>query len=173
MKPLRGMRPQDIAILLKIVSLGKKAWKTTDLASQLYISQSEISQSLHRNWSAGLLDDSKRSVHKRSLVEFLVHGVKYVYPEKPGPIVRGTPTAHSAPPLSKMIQLSGDVYVWPHEEGTVRGETIRPLYPSVPKAAGVDPVFYELLALVDAIRLGRSREVKIAADELHKRILAQ
>jgi len=44
MKPLRGMRPQDIAILLKIVSLGRKAWKTADLATQLYISQSEISQ---------------------------------------------------------------------------------------------------------------------------------
>ena len=85
MKPLRGMRPQDIAILLKIVSLGKKAWKTTDLASRLYISQSEISQSLHRNWSAGLLDDSKRNVHKGSLVEFLIHVVKYVYPQKPRP----------------------------------------------------------------------------------------
>ncbi|HXX64213.1 MAG TPA: hypothetical protein VEO56_10480 [Bacteroidota bacterium] len=173
MKSLRGMRPQDIAVLLKIISLNKTPWKTTDLASQLYISQSEVSQALHRNWSAGLIDDSKKSVHKRSLIEFLVHGVQYVYPEKPGPIVRGTPTAHSAPPLSKMIELNGNVYVWPDEEGTARGETIHPLYPSIPKAATVDPGFYELLALVDAIRVGRPREVKIAADELQKRILAQ
>ena len=173
MKPLRGMRPQDIAILLKIVSLNKTPWKTTDLASQLYISQSEISQALHRNWSAGLLDDSKKNVHKKSLVEFLIHGVKYVYPQKPGPIVRGTPTAHSAPPLSKMIQSSGDVYVWPDEEGTVRGEMIQPLYPNVPKAAKADHTFYELLALVDAVRVGKSRESKIAADELHKRIQSQ
>jgi predicted transcriptional regulator len=173
MKPLRGMRPQDIAILLKIVSLGKNPWKTTDLASQLYISQSEISQALHRNWSAGLLDDSKKTVHKRSLVEFLIHGVKYVYPQKPGAIVRGIPTAHSAPPLSKMIQSSGDIYVWPDEEGTARGEMIQPLYPNVPKAAKADPMFYELLALVDAIRVGKSRESQIAADELHKRIQTQ
>jgi len=173
MKPLRGMRPQDIAILLKIVSLHKTPWKTTDLASQLYISQSEISQALHRNWSAGLLDDSKKSVHRKSLVEFLIHGVKYVYPQKPGPIVRGTPTAHSAPPLSKMIQSNSDVYVWPDEEGTVRGETIMPLYPNIPKAVKADRSFYELMALVDAIRVGKSRESKIAADELHKRIMVQ
>jgi predicted transcriptional regulator len=172
MKTLRGMRPQDIAVLLKIISLNKTPWKTTDLASQLYISQSEISQALHRNWSAGLLDDSKKSVHKRSLVEFLVHGVKYVYPEKPGSIVRGIPTAHSALPLSKMIQLSGDVYVWPDEEGTARGEAVQPLYPGIPKAARIDAVLYELLALVDAIRVGKSREVEIAAGELQKRIVA-
>jgi predicted transcriptional regulator len=173
MKPLRGMRPQDIAILLKIVSLGKKAWKTTDLASQLYISQSEISQSLHRNWSAGLLDESKRNVHKRSLVEFLIHGVKYVYPQKPGPMVRGTPTAHSAAPLSSMIQSRNDAYVWPDEEGSLRGEMIEPLYPNIPKAAKADQAFYELLALVDAIRVGKSREYRIAVDELQKRIMAQ
>jgi hypothetical protein len=173
MKPQRGMRPQDIVVLLKIISLHKTPWKTTDLASQLYISQSEISQALHRNWSAGLLDESRKNVYKKSLVEFLIHGVKYVYPQKPGAIVRGTPTAHSAPPLSKMIQQSSDIYVWPDEDGTVRGETILPLYRNIPKAARADHRFYELLALVDAIRVGKSRESRIAADELHKLIMVQ
>ena len=173
MKPLRGMRPQDIAVLLKIDCLGKSQWKTTDLASQLFISQSEVSQALHRNWTAGLLDDSKRSVHKKSLVEFLIHGLKYVYPQKPGAMVRGIPTAHSAPPLSSVIRSDTDVYVWPDDEGTIRGEMIEPLYPRIPKAAKADQSFYELLALVDAIRVGKSREYKMAADELQKRILAQ
>jgi len=173
MKPLRGMRPQDIAVLLKMVCLGKSQWKTTDLASQLFISQSEVSQALHRNWTAGLLDDSKRSVHKKSLVDFLIHGLKYVYPQKPGAMVRGIPTARSAPPLSSVIQSGNEVYVWPDEEGTIRGEMIEPLYPSVPKAAKADPAFYELLALADAIRVGKSREYKIAAEELQKRILTR
>jgi predicted transcriptional regulator len=173
MKTSRGMRPQDIAVLLKIVCLDKSQWKTTDLATQLFISQSEVSQVLHRNWTAGLLDDSKRSVHRKSLVEFLIHGLKYVYPQKPGAMVRGIPTGHSAPPLSSVIQSGNEVYVWPDDEGTIRGEMIEPLYPTIPKAAKADHAFYELLALVDAIRVGKSREYKIAADELQKRILAQ
>lgn len=171
MKPLRGMRPQDIAILLKMVSRPEIRLKTRDLAAQLFISQSEVSQALYRNWTAGLLDETRKNVHRKSLLEFLIHGIRYIYPQRPGPLVRGTATAHSAPPLSKMIQSNDDVYVWPDEEGTVRGETIEPLYPSIPKAAKADDAFYELLALVDAIRVGKSREYKIATEQLHKRIL--
>lgn len=173
MKPLRGMRPQDLAVLLKIVSLKGAPWRTTDLAAQLYLSQSEISQALNSNRQAGLLDNSKKVVHRQSLMEFLLHGVKYVYYQRPGPIVRGMPTAHSAPPLSNLIQSNGDIYVWPDEEGTVRGETIEPLYPKIPKAAKADQNFYELLSLVDAIRVGRARELKIASEELQKRVLEQ
>jgi hypothetical protein len=128
---------------------------------------------LYRNWHVGLLDDSKKSVYGRSLLEFLVHGIKYVYPVKPGPLVRGTPTAQPAPPLSEKIDSGGDIYVWPDAEGTTRGETIQPLFPSIPRGARIDPLFYELLALVDAIRVGRSREHKIAVEELSKRILPQ
>jgi hypothetical protein len=170
-KASRGMRPQDVAVLLKIVSLGKLPWRTTDLATQLHISQSEISQALHRNWLAGFLDDSKKAVHRKSLLEFLIYGVRYVYPQQPGSLVRGTPTAHSAPPLSAQIQANGSVFVWPDESGSVRGETIDPLYPNLPLAAKTDPLFYELAALVDAIRVGKAREHGQAIRELQKRIL--
>ena len=173
MKHSRGMRPQDLAILLKIVSMRGEHWRISDLAATLYISQSEISQALVANWQAGLLDDSKRVVHKRSFVEFLLHGVKYVYHQRPGPITRGMPTAHSAPPLSQMVSAGGDIYVWPDVEGSARGQRIEPLYPTLPRAAKVDRPFYELLALVDAIRVGTTREYKIASEELTKRILAQ
>lgn len=94
MKPLRGMRPQDIAVLLKIVRLGKFQWKTTDLATQLFISYSEVSQAMQRNGTVGLLDDSKREVHKKSLVELLINGLKYVDPQTPRAMVRGIPAAH-------------------------------------------------------------------------------
>jgi predicted transcriptional regulator len=173
MRLSRGMRPQDLAVLLKIVSLKGALWRTTDLAVQLYISQSEISQALHRNSQADLLDDSKRSVHKASLMEFLTHGVKYVYPQKPGAIVRGMPTAHSAPPLSGLIRSGSGVYVWPAEDGIVRGESIEPLYPNLPKAARADRLFYEMAALVDAIRVGRAREYEIAVVELKKRVFSR
>lgn len=169
----RGMRPQDIVILLKIITLRSNPWRTTDLAIQLSMSQSEISQALNRSRDAGFLDESKRHILRKSLFEFLVHGLRYVYPQKPGAIVRGIPTAHSAPPLSALIQAGEDIYVWADEGGTVRGQKIEPLYPTVPKAVKSDPRFYELLALTDAIRVGRAREQGIAVTELEKRTLSQ
>jgi hypothetical protein len=120
---------------------------------------------------ARLVDDSKRNVNRESLLEFLEHGVKYVFPQRPGAIARGVPTAHSAPPLSTMVQSGETIYVWPDVGGMVRGETIEPLYPTVPKAARIDERFYEMVALVDALRIGRPREVKLASAELRKRIL--
>jgi hypothetical protein len=64
----------------------------------------------------------------------------------------------------------GEAYVWPYPEGKSRGQSIRPLYPTVPKAVGSDPKLHELLALVDAIRIGKARERNIAAEEIKKRM---
>jgi hypothetical protein len=170
MKQHSGMRPQDILVLLKIIALADTPWRITDIANALNISQSEISESLNRNRIAGFVDDSKRQVHKAALLEFLLHGLKYVFPEQPGPIVKGMPTAHSAPPLSSKIVATAEPFVWPDPEGTLRGQSIRPLYNTVPDAARSDPKLYELLALVDAIRVGRARERRLAESELGKRL---
>jgi hypothetical protein len=35
--------------------------------------------------------------------EFLIHGLKYVFPAYPGALVRGVPTAHSAEPLKGLL----------------------------------------------------------------------
>ena len=105
MKKHTGMRPQDLPILLKIISSNKKKeeWQMKNLAFQLGISQSEVSESLNRSMEAGLIDESKKIVNRIALVEFLIHGIKYVFPQKPGAITRGVRTAHSAPPLDKKI----------------------------------------------------------------------
>lgn len=105
---------------------------------------------------------------KLALLEFIQYGLRYVFPQQPGPIVRGVPTAHSASPLKNEIQ-SSEAYVWPYGKGNVRGHSIIPLYASVPEAALKDEKLYELLALVDAIRVGRARERDIANIELKKR----
>jgi hypothetical protein len=52
----------------------------------------------------------------------------------------------------------------------MRGYAITPIYSSVPKAALNDQRLHELLALVDALRVGRARERQIAGEEL-KRLL--
>ena len=170
MRQHRGMRPQDIVILLKIAALKDTPWLAKDLAQSLNISASEVSESLNRSKLAGLLSGDKKQLMKSNLIEFLEHGLRYVFPVKAGAIQRGMPTAHSAPPLKDVV-MSDDVYVWPWAEGLIRGQTIEPLHPNVPAACAKDPLLYELLALVDALRLGRAREKQRAVEALRQRIL--
>ena len=167
MKKHNGMRPQDIVILLKIAAKGEIPWKMKDLSNELEISASEISESLNRSMLANLISQNKKTLMKASLLDFLEHGLKYVFPQKPGSLVRGIATSHSAEPLNKTIH-SEDKYVWPFATGTLRGEAIEPLHPSVPKACLEDKVLYELLALTDALRVGKIREQKAAITELKK-----
>lgn len=162
------LKPQDILILLKIISINSDAWNQKPIAGDLGLSQSEVSESVARSKYAGLLDPKGKKVMKLALMEFLQYGIRYVFPQKPGPVVRGIPTSHSAPPLKAEIQ-STESYVWPYAKGTLRGHSIIPLYGSVPEAALKDEILYELLALVDALRVGRAREKEIAVVELKKR----
>lgn len=171
MRPFNGIKPQDIAILLKLVALGDKKWRHMDIVSALGLSQGEISFSLNRCRTVGFLDSTKKKVMKAALLEFLVHGLKYVFPARPGPVSRGLPTAHSAAPLAKhIVAATEDTYVWPYENGRSRGQSIEPLYEKAPQAAEKDKALYELLALVDAIRAGRAREQAMAMRELEARL---
>jgi hypothetical protein len=170
MKKHGGMRPQDIAILVWIASLKNENWTMKDVSIKLLVSASEVSESLHRSSYSGLLSADKRLVMKNSLLEFIEHGLKYVFPVQPGPIARGLPTAHSAPPLSNIIASNSD-YVWPFASGNFRGQAIDPLYPAAPVACYRNERLHELLALVDAIRVGKSRETAMALQEIESRII--
>ena len=165
-----SMKPQDVVILLKIIAIDNDNWHQKPLAEALKMSQSEISQSVARSQFSGLLDGSGKKVMCLSLMEFLQFGLTYVFPQKPGPVVRGMPTAHSALPLNKNI-ISNEHFVWPTANGNVRGHGIIPLYQSVPEASTRDSKLYELLALADALRVGKVREREMAVKELKKQIL--
>ncbi|MCK4558349.1 MAG: hypothetical protein KAV45_01095 [Calditrichia bacterium] len=169
MKEHKGMRPHDIIILLKIAALKDKPWMAKDLALSLNISASEVSESLNRSKLASLLSNDKKRLMKNNLLDFLEHGLGYVYPTEPGGIQRGMPTAHSAPPLNYYFSAD-ESYVWPWAEGEVRGQAIEPLHPGVPDACAKDPTLYELISMVDAIRFGRAREKQKAVEEFRKRI---
>jgi predicted transcriptional regulator len=93
MKNHNGMRPQDIVILLKLSILDSKILRFSNIAEALFISASEVSESLERSRMAGLVSEDKREVYKESLIEFLQGGLKYVFPAIPGSTVRGMPTA--------------------------------------------------------------------------------
>ncbi|WP_372950480.1 hypothetical protein [Mariniphaga sp.] len=169
MKKHSGMRPHDIVILLKIAARGNREWLMKDLSYELGISASEVSESLNRSAIAGLIFPDKKKLMKLALLDFLTFGLRYVYPQKPGALVRGIPTAHSAPPLNNVI-VSEEPFVWPYGEGKVRGQAIEPLHPKVPEACLKDAEFYQLMALCDSLRVGKVREKNIAIEEFKRRI---
>jgi hypothetical protein len=161
------MRPQDIAILLKIISVGGQSWQISGLAHSLYLSVSEVSESLNRSKIAGLIDHSKKHIMKLSLFEFLKHGVKYVFPVEPGALVSGIATAHSHPFMKEHFASETD-YIWSDKSGEMIGQVLMPLYARQVEAVKQDEILYKLLALVDVIRVGRVREVSYAIEELSK-----
>lgn len=165
----QGMRPQDVVVLLKIVALGNEPWLAKDLAASLLLSPAEVSNSLKRSMMARLLDSTRRKVAMGNLFDFLKYGLPFVFPQQPGGTVRGVPTAHSAAPLAAKF-MSDEACVWPSAKGTVKGQAVQPLYPGAVEAALTDPALHALLALADALRVGRARERAEAAKELAKRL---
>lgn len=170
MRTHNGMRPQDIVVLLKIVIYDSKEWQFKDIAYDLELSASEVSESLNRSQIAGLIKENKRRVFSQNLMEFIEYGLHYVFPQVPGTMVTGIPTAHSQE-FFKGKFVSDIDYVWPADEGTIRGLAILPLYKGVTTAVARDKELHKLLAAIDLIRVGKVREKKAALDVLAKAIL--
>jgi len=166
-----SIRPQDVVVLVKILLEEDLTWTQTSLARSLFMSQSEISESLSRSRYARLLYDKGRKVVRQSFMDLLEYGIPFIFPQQPGSVVRGIPTSHSASPLKEHI-LSEEHYVWPYVKGHVRGHSIQPLYYSVIQAVELDQYLYEMLALIDALRVGKIREKNLALEILKKRILS-
>ena len=113
--------------------------------------------------------------HSHNLAEFALHGAKYAFaadktkyafPAVKLPLVVGVPTSHSAPAFAGVFAPGSTDFVWPHPNGSVRGVGVEPLHPSVPFAAMQDAKLYEMLALFDALRVGKARERGMALERL-------
>ena len=183
-KPPKPLKPQDIVLLLKILSLGKgnvkdETMSQNKLAVLLCMSVSEVNAGTNRLISSGLLGYGfigkkvEVMVNKPACEECLIFGVKYFFPVQLGEYTRGIATSYAAPILEKHFVLGDDpIPVWPYGEGNRRGLALEPLYSSVPKSVTQypDPLFYEMLVLVDAIRSGRVRERDMAVKLLRERI---
>jgi hypothetical protein len=170
MKKNNGMRPHDTIILLKMLTSSDKKLSVMEMAESLQISSGEISKAMERNKLAGLVSPDKMQVNKLALREFLIYGLKYVFPPQVGHSARGIATAHSAPPVNQHITDGNEHYVWSYYKGTKRGNTIVPLYDKIPKIVENQPDLYELLAIIDTLRIGKKREIEIAIKELDKRL---
>ena len=181
------MQSQDIVILLKLVSLDNQIrdnsldlsrysdpFALRSLEAALGISKTEISASLKRSVDTTLAikTGDRPKVNRRNLTEFVKHGLKYTFPARPGAPQRGIATGFAAPMLAgQLVSAGADIQVWPYADGDQRGLSVVPLYKSVPMAALGDDRLYELLALVDAIRLGNQRETNLAQDRFEQRMV--
>jgi hypothetical protein len=164
------LRPQDILILLKLLPWGQN-WTYDQIAHELGLSSSAVHRAIERVAKAGLYSVERREVNRADLAEFLIHGLRYAFPPDWGGEARGVPTAWAAEPLAKKLSSSGkNPPVWPDPNGSAFGIALTPLDPRVPDAARRDEPLSELLALVDAIRIGGARERGLAAKELEKRL---
>ncbi len=163
------LRPLDIVILLKIHCKKGEPWSQMSLAKELFISSRSVNEGLKRAALARLYSPSRKQIHTAGLEE-LLGAIRWLLPAHLGMKARGVPTSWGAPPLNKQIISSLDdlLPVWPTPDGADIGCAMEPLHPSVPQAARVDPMLYEALALVDALRGGRARERSIASEELSR-----
>lgn len=94
-----SMKPQDVVVLLKLAAHPDPSWNYASLAADLGLSASEVHAALRRSAESGLYVPERRSVNRRGLAEFLVHGLRYVFPAERGGSTRGVATAHAAAPL--------------------------------------------------------------------------
>jgi hypothetical protein len=103
------------------------------------------------------------------LEEFLIYGLRYVYPAAMQAFSRGIATGLTAPIFGGELRAAGEqTPVWADAKGNTSGPAVEPLYKTVPFAVRKDPNLYVLLALIDSIRLGLSRERNLAVSKLHE-----
>lgn len=168
------MKPQELLVLLKVAAHPQSVWTYPGLAAALQMSQGEVHASVRRAVAAGLAvvtPNRRWTLVRPALLEFAVHGVRYAFPAEIGPAKRGIPTAYGAAPLNAMLNVDpNNVPVWAHPQGPAKGPSVSPIYRSAPIAALADPALHEMLALLDALRIGRQRERDLAARILRERL---
>jgi hypothetical protein len=167
------LKPQDLAVALKLVVLAAQRVPYATLAKAMHLSAFEAHAAVQRLIAARLaisIDGIIRPV-AAALRSFLLQGAPYAFPPVRGEVVMGIPTAFAVPLLKDKFAPHFDLPpVWPDPAGKVRGQSLLPLYPGLPAAAAEDPELYELAALFDALRIGQARERELARRLLEGRL---
>lgn len=162
------LHPFDVVTALRLL---RPSGTLQHIADELSVAPSQIHASLGRLVVAGLLRTEGRATNPRALGEFLLAGVRYAFPARRGALVDGVPTAYSAPPLAAQFDAV-DVVVWtaPRHPRAVRGFGMTPLYPKASELVTSSPETYQLLTIVDALRIGEPKVRSLARTELEARI---
>jgi hypothetical protein len=115
--------------------------------------------------ASGLYSDHFQKVNIPHTIEFIVHGLKYVFPnneiDENAPDQIGFLTGISHPIFNNEIN-SKQKFIWPFEKGFHRGAPVQPLHPSIPNKCLHNVELLELFVLIKILRIGRVREIEIA-----------
>jgi hypothetical protein len=161
--------PIDLLVALKLAAHEGEAATVRQLEDELGLSKSAVANSLLRLRELDLVKDDPangRRVNKLLLRDCLEHAARWIAPARIGEFELGLPTAHAVESLKRKITGDEDPLVIPLPHGPSRGRAVTPLHPLAPEAAAKDPKLYRLLAVVDALRIGRARDRQLAAAEL-------
>jgi hypothetical protein len=169
------LEPLDFVLAVKVYLGPGQKWTYRHLADELCLSVSNAHKSAKRACASKLLSvspESELTANSAGLREFTLHGVAYAFPATTGAPTRGVPTAYAGPILKDILAPSNEPPpVWPFREGKVQGYALLPLVPSVPAACARDGKLYELLSLVDALRIGSARIRAIATEHISRILL--
>lgn len=164
------LKPHDVVVALKAALHPQERFTFMQIGSDLGISSSEAHGAVRRLNLSGLALWSRSdgvTPIRPALREFIVSGLRYVFPPSRGALTQGIPTGAGGPTLSKILLGSAEgPLVWPHTRGTVRGSSLCPLYPHAPEASQQDGLLYDALTMIDAIRAGAARDRELASFEL-------
>ena len=167
-----NLKQQDIYVLLKILSLRGEKWTYVSLSDSLLLSPSETNAAVKRAIKCGLMrpalgTEANPQPIAAAVLEFLTHGIRYVFPAQTGGLARGVVTGLAAPGLEHAIANDGEpAAVWPWSQGTFRGYSLSPLFRQAPEAVQDDPRFHAYLALTDVLRQSSPRGRDIAISKL-------
>jgi predicted DNA-binding transcriptional regulator len=179
MRPLRAnatkplaLKSQDVVVAAWLGISSGEQWTYDRLARELEMSTQTVFEAVQRLVAARLVNPARRRLARQEFLEFVEHGLRYAFPVQPGDKkVTGVPTGISASPLVGKL-LSGDdaTVVWPSRHGRTIGRRVVPLHRSAPEVVDRNPRLYEMLTLLDAMRLGGARDREVAFREIRARL---
>jgi hypothetical protein len=168
-----SLKSQDVVVAIKLALLRHERRTYARLAQELFLTASQVFEGARRCELAGLIarQDDQPVARIRELTDFVLHGVRFAFPAALGEISQGMPTASGGPYLSTLLVASAEgPPVWPYPAGQERGPAVTPFYPALPRAAQKDAELYNVLTLVDAVRIGGARDRELATEQLRMRL---
>ncbi len=167
------LKPQEIAVALKLVALGPERPARAALANSLHRSPLEAQAAVQRLLAAKLAGgiEDRTWLNHPALRGFLVHGAPCAYPVIRSEIVIGSPTAPAGAPLQNRCVASDDLPpVWPAPPPGQRGNcgcrSTRDCLPpqlQIPRSRHCSPFF-------KGLRVGQVQEHERTATFLDERL---
>lgn len=167
------LKPQDLVVALKVTVNSPRDFILATLSEELGMVISAVHGSVNRCEQARLLSRVAGGIrpNRGALLEFTVHGARYAFPAVLGTLTRGSPTSLAGPSLREFFDQDKALSpVWPDSRGEVYGPGLVPLHHTVPEASRRDGRLYDVLTLLDAVRVGAAREREIAIRFLEERL---